>query len=291
MLPPFPSVSTSECAARERHREQPHGARTLGTRPARRASALAGMAAALLLATVAQTGLAQTGDSGDEPAEPEPKRRAETKFTAGHYVGRQGGSANGTDLHLRHRRDDTAVWVGAYRDADFGTQLRTGIEHKWQPWQGVAFSVTPTAQLATRGHVGAGVLLEAGAPWFAQLGVSRTNLRPLSNINFDPQDALTVGLGWRRDEVASYAVTVIRDNRLGTGQQHVHFNGEWRLSGDDRLVIDLLRKTGRGETGDVNATGFSVTWDRQRWFTRLAWDPKQNFGAVDVARVAVGWRY
>jgi hypothetical protein len=87
-------------------------------------------------------------------------------------------------------------------------------------------------------------------------------------------------------------VTVVRDDRLHTGQQHLHLTGQWPLPEGRRLTLDLLRKRGQGEEGErVHATGFTATVDFARWFLRVAWDPKQNFGPDDVLRVGGGWRF
>jgi hypothetical protein len=234
---------------------------------------------------------AQTTDSGDEAAEPAPRKPGEYKLTLGRYMLHGEGGADGTDVNLRWRRADTSVWVGAYQDRDFGRQLRAGVDTRWQPLRGVAASVLPSLQVASGGFVGGSLAVEVGSPWFVQLGIGRTNLRPYVNLNFDPNDAATLAFGWRNDQVGSVALTVVRDNRFGTGQQHVHLNGQWPLSNGQRLTVDLLRKSGMGDSGEVHATGLSVTWDWPRWFARMAVDPKQNFSRNDATRISAGWRF
>lgn len=266
-----------------------------GTVDGHRASALrlavAVIAAAPLLMGAPLFALAQTTDSGDEAAEPAPRKPGELKVTLGRYFVHGDSGADGTDLNLRYRRDDTSVWLGAYRDRDFGSQVRAGAQTRWQPWPQVDVSLAPVLQVASRGFLGGSLTLEVGAPWFVQLGVGRTNLRPFINLNFDPSDAVTAAIGWRDDKVGAYALTVVRDDRLGTGQQNVHLNGEWQLPGDHRVTLELLRKTGRGEGAEVHALGFTATWALTHWFIRLSYDPKQNFSNSDVTRVSTGWRF
>jgi hypothetical protein len=235
--------------------------------------------------------LAQTTDSGDEAADPAPSKPGELKVTLGRYFVQGDGGADGTDLNLRYLREDTSVWIGAYRDRDFGSEVRAGVQTSWRPWAHVDVSLAPVLQVASGGFLGGSLTLEVGAPWFVQFGVGRTNLKPFVNLNFDPSDALTAVIGWRNDKVGTYALTLVRDDRLGTGQQNVHLNGEWLLPGDQRLTLDLLRKVGRGDGEEVHATGFTVTWALTHWFVRLAFDPKQNFSNSDVTRVSTGWRF
>jgi hypothetical protein len=99
-------------------------------------------------------------------------------------------------------------------------------------------------------------------------------------------------VGWKGDDGRALGVTVVRDDRLHTGQQHVHLTGQWPLPDGRRLTVDLLRKQGQAEDGAfIRATGFTATLDLPSWFLRAAWDPKQNFEAQDVLRLGVGWRF
>ena len=130
-----------------------------------------------------------------------------------------------------------------------------------------------------------------GSPFYAQLGLGRTNLKPYVNLNFDPNDAISVVLGWQGEGSRQLSVSVIADDRLGTGQQHHHLTLRWPLADALRLSADLLHKQGQGETGQVNAWGWTLGLDGAVWFARLAYDPKQNFSAQDARRLSVGLRF
>jgi hypothetical protein len=60
-----------------------------------------------------------------------------------------------------------------------------------------------------------------------------------------------------------------------------------------RLTVDLFRREGRSapDAEYFAATGVSVTYDRDPWFIRLAIDPRANFTASDMTRLAVGIRF
>ncbi len=40
-----------------------------------------------------------------------------------------------------------------------------------------------------------------------------------------------------------------------------------------------------------HATGVTLIYDQEPWFVRLAWDPKVNFTASDMTRLALGIRF
>ncbi|UUX95738.1 hypothetical protein [Aquabacterium sp. J223] len=250
-----------------------------------------------VLAALMSIGLpvrAQESDAGDEPAEPEPasSRRGEVKLTLGHYAARHRAAPDGTDLNLRWRRHDTTLWAGAYHDADVGRTARAGIEDRRAPWREAPVKVLSSFQVASGGFRGGQLGLETGERWYAQVSLARTNGRPYVNLNFDPNDAVIVAGGWRDEATGAFAVTAVRDDRFGTGQQHVHLNGQWVLPDHQRLTVDLLRKQGRGDDQVfIRRTGLTVTWDLPHWFARLAWDPRQNFGPADVLRLSVGARF
>lgn len=215
------------------------------------------------------------------------------KFTATRHLVH--GGPDGLDVNLRWRREDSSAWIGAYRDRDFGNQARAGWDSVWRLGGGalpVPLSLLPSLQVATRGFIGGSLALQAGERFYVQAGIGRTNLKPYQNLNFDPNDALTAVVGWKGEDGRALGVTLVRDDRLHTGQQHVHLTGQWPLPQGRRLTLDLLRKQGQMEDGTfIRATGFTATLDFPRWFLRAAWDPKQNFEAQDVLRVGAGWRF
>jgi hypothetical protein len=237
------------------------------------------MRAAWLLVGLLAAGLAQAADGGpDGDARP-------FKLTLGSY--RYDGYS-GTDLNLRWRRADTSAWIAAYRDREFGTQTRVGADTSINLLPQLLLQ--PSLQVASRGFVGGSVNLQAGDAWFGLVGLGRTNLKPYFNLNFDPNDAITLGAGHRTEGGSVYTLFVVADDRLHTQQKHWHLNARVPIGGS-RLTLDLLHKTGEGDAGHVDAWGWSVGCDWPSYFVRLARDPKQNFSAQDAWRLAAGLRF
>jgi len=60
-----------------------------------------------------------------------------------------------------------------------------------------------------------------------------------------------------------------------------------------RWTVDLFNRSGRsGPDSELfRATGIAITYDREPWFARLAWDPKVNYTDSDMTRVALGVRF
>ena len=222
----------------------------------------------------------------------------EFKLTLGRYrMSGDGTGFVGTDLNLRWRRDARNLWLGAYQDREFGRQFRAGYDDQWVLHDDPVLPVQlqPSLQVASGGFVGGSLALQVGAPFYAQVGIGRTNLRPYANLNFDPNDAISAALGWQGAGGRQLQLLVIADDRLATGQQHQHLTLRWPLpaglSGPLRLTVDLLHKQGQGDTGPVNAWGWTLGLDGKVWFARLAHDPKQNFSAQDAWRMSAGRRF
>ena len=222
------------------------------------------------------------------------------KLTLGRYQLRTPGggiSTDGSDINLRWRRDERTLWLGVYRDGEFGRQWRAGWDDHWAlaALPGLpdpaALQLLPSLQLASGGFVGGSLALQAGGPVFVQAGIGRTNLRPYANLNFDPNDALSLALGWQGDGERQLMLSVIADDRLHTGQQHHHLSLRWPLQAGWRLSADLLHKQGLGDSGPVRAWGQSLGLDGPRWFARLAHDPHQNFSAQNAWRLSGGLRF
>ena len=249
---------------------------------------LSSLRAPLLTIALLAVGAARADDARLPDDAEGAKPRAPYKLTAGAY--RFDDRSAGTDLNLRRGFEHGNGWLGYYRDPSFGGQLRAGADASIKPFETIELALQPSVQLASRGFVGASLTLEYGVPWFASAGIGRTNLRPYWNLNFDPNDALSVASGYRgRDGFMAY-LQAIRDDRLGSGQQHVHAVLRLPL-GRDRLLIDVLRKQGQGEPGYVRAWGVSIGYDWPRVFIRIARDPNVNFTADKLTRVSVGLRF
>ena len=227
----------------------------------------------------------------------DPPAAGEFKATLGRYrLTAPGGSAtDADDLNLRWRGDNRTMWLGYYRDANFGHQWRVGWDASWSPGDqpGLPWQLLPSLQAASGGFVGGSLGVQVGAPYYAQFGIGRTNLRPYANLNFDPNDALTLALGWQGDGGRQAALTLIADDRLHTGQKHWHLGGRWPVAEFSglRVSADLLHKTGLGDGGPVNAWGWTTGLDWPSVFVRVARDPKQNFSVYDAWRISGGLRF
>jgi hypothetical protein len=234
-----------------------------------------------LLAVVLCWNTACLAAAGDDPV----SQDLNWKLTLGEYT--YTGYA-GTDTNLRWRAHDTSAWVGVYTDRVFGTQGRTGADTSINLTD--YLQLQPSLQMATRGFVGGSMNIQVGGPWYAIAGLGRTDSRPYFNLNFDPNDAVTLGVGHQSDASASYSVFVVADNRFHTQQRDWHANLKIPV-GDMHGTFDVLRKSGQSDAGYIKAWGFSANWDWPRWFARVAYDPYQNFSAQNAWRFAGGMRF
>ncbi len=210
------------------------------------------------------------------------------KFTAGYY---QYSSLAGQDVNLRYRSGDASFWFGAYHDREFGSQSRAGLEGAFKPVSNLGLSLQPSLQVASHGFVGGSLTAEIGEPWFVLAGWGRTNLKPYFNLNFDPNDAISLAFGRREENGRTFYLMAVADDRLHTGQKHLHFVSRLPMGHGERLTVDVLHKIGEGDAGPVNAWGASVAYDWKDWFVRLASDPRQNFSATNAMRLSVGTRF
>jgi hypothetical protein len=232
----------------------------------------------------------QSGDAG--PATDEPS--AAFKFTAGLYEMSGGALPDqpGLDVNLRASggwAGSSNVWVGLYRSpAQAIKQYRAGWDNSFELG---AVRFMPSLQIASGGFVGGSAYFETGSSWFAGAGLGRTNLRPYTNLNFDPNDAYTLAGGYRWNEHESLMLQVVKDNRLNPDQQNMHLVFRRPANGDDRVTIDLLLKRGLVAGVPIQRTGFSVGYDWPRFFVRLSWDPLVNFTTQDMVRLSVGTRF
>jgi hypothetical protein len=212
------------------------------------------------------------------------------KLTVGDYRYGDGETFSGQDINLRYRWDDESMWLGYYRDRVFGDQTRAGFDAAWKPVRDLDFVLQPSVQVASRGFLGGSVNAQMGETWYAMAGLGRTNLRPYQNLNFDPNDAFTLGVGYQA-AVYGYSLYTIKDDRLHTAQRVTHAVAQFKPSNDSKLSLDVFRKTGRGDQGPVNAWGQTLSVDIAAWFFRIAHDPNQNFGAENALRFSMGIRF
>lgn len=221
--------------------------------------------------------------SADDGAETGP----EFKLTPSYYHSSDGNDA--ADVNLRISQAVHTGWLGAYRDRAGFRQARAGYEYRQDAgWTRLVWS----AQVASRGFAGGSLTAEVGGENFAVFGIGRTNTRDYYNLNFDPNDALTIGFGSRALAGTEWSVTHIWDDRLGTRQHVTHALLRRRFGEQERLTLDLSYKHGLTPDGIMVAgTGVSLTYDRRNVFLRIARDPHANFSAPNLTRLSLGWRF
>jgi hypothetical protein len=209
------------------------------------------------------------------------------KLTLGSYHFSSG--ANALDTNLRWTGDYGNIWGGLYASSQFHEhQFRLGWDHTIA-LSGVRWS--PSLQVASHAYVAGSVNVETGDTWFVGAGLGRTNLRPNTNLNFDPNDAYSLSAGWRDASGLSYALQWIQDNRNNPDQRHLHAVYRTPLPDGQRFTFDVLYKQGLVDGVAIHKIGATLTYDWPRFFVRLAYDPKVNFTADDMTRVSVGTRF
>lgn len=248
------------------------------------------VAAAALLSCAAavsanEAGAQAAGEAKDAPA---------FKFTASHYANSR--EPSGADYNLRVNQGPHIAWIGHYRqgmgdDNDAMRQTRAGYEYVLPTAFG---QVTPSLQAASGGFWLGGFTAQVGSPQvYAIVGFARSNLRSYYNLNFDPNDAVTLGLGMRLPDKALLSAYVVRDDRLSTGQTVGHLVWRKEFGEGQRLTVDLGRKQGRpdAQSERLSANMLSVGYDHRDLFVRIARDRKVNFTQNDQTRVSAGFRF
>ncbi|MGB0128229.1 MAG: hypothetical protein WBP72_11380 [Rhodocyclaceae bacterium] len=209
------------------------------------------------------------------------------ELTLSHY---RTESLRADDIDLRGKRDNQSGWIALYHEKPAGfQQWRGGYERT--DALGNAQVVT-SLMAASRGFVAGAITADIGDPFFVTLGFGRTNLKPYASLNFDPNDAITYGAGWRGADDRSVNFFVVRDDRIVPGQRIAHLVFRTPLPGDQRLTLDIFDKRGpaTGE-GAIRGTGLAVTYDWPAFFIRAAHDPKVNFTQETMTRLSVGFRF
>ena len=231
-----------------------------------------------------------SGPAKDERGAPvEPQAGITLKFTPTYYHSSAENPA--WDLNLRGSHGAHNAWVGYYRQRKDFQQVRLGYDYTWDVQFG---KLIPSAQYATHGFLGGSINAEVGRRYFALLGFGRTNLKPYYNLNFDPNDAQTIGIGTRALPGTTLSLFQIRDDRLHTGQRVTHLVARYKPDDKTRWTVDVFRKSGRTDADPssvvLHGTGAAVTYDFDPYFVRVANDPYVNFTNNHMVRVAVGMR-
>ncbi len=227
--------------------------------------------------------------AADARAADEPLFPVDWKLTYTHHIAQQ--ERDGIDLNLRGTHNATVFWLGQYKRAREFEQTRGGLEQTLSfGWGKLLLS----GQAATHGFLGYATQAEIGGGGIRPLvGFGRTNLKPYYNLNFDPNDMVTVGVVADLPRSMRASFYAIHDDRLGTGQTVLH--AVLRTSGDAarRWTVDVAQR--RGPLGDggerVVRTGLGVTYDHSPWFGRVVYDPNANFSGHDMVRLSFGARF
>lgn len=208
------------------------------------------------------------------------------KLTVGHF---SSGGMGSNDVNLRNSSAAGNLWLGYYASRQRGeSQLRGGWDHAFEV---DGMRISPSVQAASMGFASFSVQAEAGESWFVGAGFGRTNLRPYSNLNFDPNDSWMISMGKRSAAGEVYYLQQVRDNRLNPDQQHIHAYYREPLSEGQRITLDLLYKKGRVADTLIHKWGMSVTYDWHRFFIGFAYDPKVNFTADNMFRTSIGLHF
>jgi len=210
------------------------------------------------------------------------------KLTPSWYT--SAGQHNAVDVNLRGNNGQHALWVGQYVRGNEFQQTRTGYEYTANFDWG---QMVPSLQAASGGYAGGSLSFQIGHPVYALVGFGRTNLRDYYNLNFDPNDMVTLGVGAHLANGNQLSLFTVKDNRLGTDQMVTHAMWYWSASVQDHWSLDVAYKDGRSSPGEARVTGrsASLTYDHHPTFVRLAYDEKVNFSAQDQARLSVGLRF
>ena len=222
-----------------------------------------------------------------ESAEPVDDNKTSFKLTPSWYRADDGNPAG--DINLRANTETQTAWLGYYRDQTGFSQTRAGYEHKQDcGWLRTVLS----AQVASGGFIGGSITSEIGGETYGIFGFGRTNLRDYYNLNFDPNDAITVGIGTRAIADTELTLFHLWDDRLHTLQRVTHAIVRRKFGDGQRLTLDVSRKTGL-DSEDIYVRGYavSVTYDFKRYFVRLARDEYVNFSPTKQVRLSAGVRF
>lgn len=209
------------------------------------------------------------------------------KLTGSYYPSSDGNDAR--DINLRASFSAGNAWVGNYRDRDGFEVSRVGFDTTFDFRYG---RVNLSPEFGSTGYASGWVGTELGGDTFAILGLSRTNMRDFYNLNFDPGDAVTVGIGTRALAGTDLSLYQVRDDRLETGQRVTHLTWRYRPTDDQRITIAAVHKHGPvDDERTINAYGLTVGYDYKRVFLRIGRDPYANFGTAHVNRFSAGLRF
>jgi len=206
-----------------------------------------------------------------------------------HFSSRDMSSKSAVDVNLRGSSEWGNAWVGVYRSpTDEFTQTRLGWDNTYEKF-GLKFQ--PSLQMATGGFWGGSLGAEYGDAFFVGAGIGRTNLRNYFNLNFDPNDAWTMSTGYRWSPQNFLSLQVVRDNRLNPDQQHAHLLYRRHFADKQRLIVDMLYKSGTTQGEYIRRRGLMLGYDWGDVGLRIAYDPRVNFSNYDMTRITLSKRF
>jgi len=210
------------------------------------------------------------------------------KLTLGRYGSSDGNT--GLDVNLRGAMGPHTAWVGLYRDQNGYRQARSGYEFRLD---GETVRPVFSMQSASGGVAVASITSEIGGANYAIVGFGRTNVRNYVNLNYDPNDAITLGIGTRAIVQTELTLFNVHDDRLHTGQNVTHLVLRRRYSGDQRVTLDFFVKRGLAGDGEFvsNVRSISLGYDRGPLFVRYAHDPHAGFTTPTQRRLQLGARF
>jgi hypothetical protein len=210
------------------------------------------------------------------------------KLTLGRYGSSDGNT--GLDANLRGGLGPHTAWVGLYRDQSGYRQARAGYEFRLE---GETVRTVFSLQSASGGVAVGSITSELGGANYAIVGFGRTNVRNYVNLNYDPNDAITLGVGTRAIAQTELALFNIHDDRLHTGQNVTHLVLRRRFEADQRLTVDFFVKRGLTGDGDFvrNERSISLGYDRGPLFVRFTHDPHAGFTTPTQRRLQFGARF
>ncbi len=243
----------------------------------------------ILLASGAAQSQSQSSDAVSQPVANTNSAEDPISFklTPAWYRSDDGGRAG--DINLRANVDNQTAWVGYYRDKTGFAQTRAGYENKLE---GGWLRTVLSAQVAGGGFIGGSITSEVGGDTFGIIGFGRTNLRDYYNLNFDPNDAITLGIGSRAVDDTEITFFHLWDDRLHTQQRVTHAIVRRKFSHDQRLTLDVSRKSGlTTDENFVRGYAATLTYDFSSYFLRVARDQYVNFSPTSQFRISLGARF
>lgn len=210
------------------------------------------------------------------------------KLTPSSYVNDSGQRA--TDLNLRLRQGAHTTWLGHYSNSDQFVQTRAGYEYAWQTAWG---QWVPSLQVASMGFAGGSINWQSPGTVYGLLGWGRTNGETYYNLNFDPNDSVLYGAGYKASERHNLSLYNISDNRFNTGQSVTHAVWRYALNDRQRITLDLATKQGRSSADEPEVKGqiISLAIEHGPMFIHWAQDRKVNFSDDNQTRLSLGVRF